>query len=109
MKKLPGLLATIFLMATGMSCREAAQKQEQSLGSIHFEVNGHPDALPSFEKGLLLLHSFEYDDAAEAFAEARRIDKGFVMAYWGEAMTHNHPLWQQQDMVKGRKDAATCK
>lgn len=103
MKKLLGLLATIFLMATGMSCGESEHKSEKSLGNIHFAVSGHPDALPSFEKGLLLLHSFEYDDAAEAFAEARRIDKSFAMAYWGEAMTHNHPLWQQQDMVKGRK------
>ncbi|MEI9910493.1 MAG: hypothetical protein WDO71_12990 [Bacteroidota bacterium] len=43
---------------------------------------------------MLLLHSFEYEDAAEAFIEARKLDPGFVMTYWGEAMTHNHPLWE---------------
>src|SRR5690606_18685322 len=48
-------------------------------------------------RGLLMLHSFEYEDAREAFQEARRLDPAFAMAYWGEAMTHNHPIWQEQD------------
>ena len=48
-------------------------------------------------RGLLLLHSFEYQDAREAFQEARGVDPGFAMAYWGEALTYNHPIWQQQD------------
>lgn len=48
-------------------------------------------------KGLLLLHSFEYDDAREAFLEAQEIDPNLAMAYWGEAMTHNHPIWQEVD------------
>ncbi len=46
---------------------------------------------------MLLLHSFEYPDAAEAFREAQQIDPDFALAYWGEAMTYNHPIWQQQD------------
>lgn len=50
-----------------------------------------------FEKGLLLLHSFEYEDAREAFIEAQLIDSTFAMAYWGEAMTYNHSLWQKQE------------
>jgi len=24
------------------------------------------------------------------------------MAYWGEAMTHNHPLWREQDYDVGK-------
>jgi tetratricopeptide (TPR) repeat protein len=50
---------------------------------------------------MLLLHSFEYEDAGESFREAKTIDPDFVMAYWGEAMTKNHPLWQEQDFDKG--------
>ena len=41
------------------------------------------------------MHSFEYDDAREAFVEAQKADPGFAMAYWGEAMTYNHAVWQQ--------------
>ena len=36
------------------------------------------------------MHSFEYEDAREAFVEAQKADPGFAMAYWGEAMTFNH-------------------
>jgi len=34
-------------------------------------------------------------DAREAFAEAQKADPGFAMAYWGEAMTFNHAVWQR--------------
>ncbi len=67
------------------------------LGSVHMRVTGKAEAMPHFEKGLLLLHSFQYSDALEAFDEARRIDPDMAMAYWGEAMAHNHPIWQEQD------------
>lgn len=50
-----------------------------------------------FLRGLALLHNFEYDYAAQEFRRAQAADPGFVMAYWGEAMTYNHPLWEQQD------------
>jgi hypothetical protein len=36
-------------------------------------------------------------DAALAFREAQAIDPGFAMAYWGEALTYNHPLWAEQN------------
>jgi len=51
----------------------------------------------AFERGMLLLHLFEYPFAAAEFQLAQEIDPDFVMAYWGEAMTHNHPIWDQQD------------
>ena len=71
--------------------------QELQLGSIDFPSSGSEQAQPHFVRGVLLLHSFEFDPAAEAFREAQRLDPDFAMAYWGEAMTYNHPLWAQQD------------
>jgi tetratricopeptide (TPR) repeat protein len=67
------------------------------LGTIDFPNSGSPEAQEAFARGALLLHSFEYEDAREAFREARRQDPGFALAAWGEAMTHNHPLWREQD------------
>jgi len=67
----------------------------QELGSIDFPTSGNAAAQPLFIKGVLLMHSFEYDDAREAFVEAQKADPGFAMAYWGEAMTFNHPVWQR--------------
>ena len=67
----------------------------QDLGSIDFPTSGSAAAQPHFIKGVLLMHSFEYDDAREAFVEAQKADPNFAMAYWGEAMTFNHPVWQR--------------
>jgi tetratricopeptide (TPR) repeat protein len=53
-------------------------------------------------EGLLLLHSFEYEDARTAFQRAQAADSTMLMAYWGEAMTHNHPLWRQQEIEEGQ-------
>ena len=76
--------------------------QAPHLGRITFPASGAPAAQAPFIRGVLLLHSFEYVGAAEAFREAQRIDPGFAMAYWGEAMTYTHPLWNEQDLNAGR-------
>jgi tetratricopeptide (TPR) repeat protein len=68
---------------------------------VELEVTGNPKAVSQFERGLLLLHSFEYQDAREAFRKARELDPHMPMAYWGEAMTHNHSLWSEQDYEEG--------
>ena len=76
---------------------------DEGLGRIAFPNSGSAAAQPHFVRGVLLLHSFEFDDAAEAFRQARQVDPGFAMAYWGEALTHNHPLWRYQDREAARK------
>lgn len=98
---LPVCMASIIVIS--YSCSPGNTKSTTQLGEINFEVTGDASAQPVFKKGLLLLHSFEYVDAAEAFREARKLDPEFVMAYWGEAMTCNHPLWQEQDYEKGNE------
>src|SRR5829696_3083288 len=70
--------------------------QSHRLGTISFPNSGPPAAQRPFLRGVLLLHSFEYDDAAAAFREAQRLAPGFALAYWGEAMTRTHPVWNQQ-------------
>ena len=71
-------------------------EDHNKLGTVYFNVTGDKEALPHFEEGLLLLHSFEFEDAAEAFIRAQQADSSMAMAYWGEAMTYNHPLWAEQ-------------
>ena len=62
-----------------------------------FETGVEGAAHENFLRGLALLHNFEYDRAAAAFRASQQADPDWVMPYWGEAMTHNHPLWEQQD------------
>jgi len=73
------------------------------LGDIAFPNSGSAEAQPHFLRGLLLLHSFEFQPAVNAFREARRIDPDFAMAYWGEAMALNHPIWGEQDTAAARQ------
>jgi tetratricopeptide (TPR) repeat protein len=77
--------------------------QSGDLGKIDFATSGSPEAQRHFLRGALLLHSFEFDDAAEEFRAAQKIEASFAMASWGEAMTYNHPLWMEQD-----RDAAVA-
>jgi tetratricopeptide (TPR) repeat protein len=71
-------------------------------GHVEFANSGSPAAQADFLDGLALLHDFEYSTAAAAFRRAQTKDPGFAMAYWGEAMTFNHPVWMQQDLKAAR-------
>jgi hypothetical protein len=70
----------------------------QTLGSITFPTSANPAAQARFLEGVKDLHSFAFDEAAVAFRDAQKSDPNFALAYWGEAMSHNHPLWAQQDL-----------
>ena len=76
--------------------------QSPPLGRISFPNSGSASAQPAFIRGVLLLHSFEYDDAIEAFREAQRLDPGFALAYWGEALSFDQPLWHNESVDKAR-------
>lgn len=89
-RTVPGVVVALGLALVGGLAPEARQQQ---LGHIEFATSQSGAAQEAFIRGVLLLHSFEYEDAREAFQEAQRVAPGFAMAYWGEAMTHNHPLW----------------
>ena len=90
-------LAVFCAVALAASGALAAPEPPAELGRTDFPTSGAPGAQARFLRGALLLHSFEYEDAAAEFREAQKIDPGFAMAYWGEAMTFNHPLWMDRD------------
>ncbi len=75
-----------------------ASTGEVVLGKIDFPTSGGAKAQEAFVRGVLYLHSFEYSPAAVAFRKAQSIEPDFAMAYWGEAMTQHHSLWQVQHL-----------
>ena len=69
----------------------------QEFGSITFPTSGEPAAQAAFLTGVKALYNFEFDIAADAFRRRRKPIRRSRSAYWGEAMSYNHPLWAQQD------------
>lgn len=85
-----------------IACGEKPAIEDQQLGEAYMPNSGSAEAQPFFDRGVLLMHSFEYQDARAAFIKAQEIDEDFAMAYWGEAMTYNQPIWHRQQLDKAR-------
>ncbi len=102
---------TALLAATLQTASLTAQEHDDHslpparvLGQIEFPTSAKDaEAQAAFIRGMLLLHLFEYEFAAEEFIAAQQIEAEFAMAYWGEAMTHNHPIWDEQDLPAARE------
>jgi hypothetical protein len=93
----------VFLLLFPVSAWMIQAETIPGLGTATFPTSTRSAAAQKdFIRGLLLLHVFEYPDAAKAFVAAEKIDPGFAMAYWGEAMTFNHPVWNEVDVSAGQ-------
>ena len=90
------------LISVAVSLLAVAAAYAQQLGTITFPTSGASVAQPAFIRGVLLMHSFEYGAAATAFRDAQRLDPRFAMAYWGEALTYTHQVWNQQNADSAR-------
>ena len=77
----------------------------ERIGVVHFANTGSRPAQVSFQRGIALLHSFMYHDAASAFRESQRIDPSFAMAYWGEALTYIHTAWREENLAAAQRNA----
>ncbi|MFQ5451866.1 MAG: hypothetical protein ACE5E9_14670 [Nitrospinaceae bacterium] len=87
----------------------AESPPQTKLGKIDFPTSGSGEAERYFLRGVAALHSFWYEEALTAFRQSTQADPNFVMGYWGEAMAHNHPLWEQQDVPAAREALANIK
>ena len=88
-------LSFLFLLLTPLR----AQKKQSSIehihgvGHVHMDVSCSPSLSADFDFALALLHNFWYARALEAFNNVIQADPQCAMAYWGAAMTYNHPFW----------------
>ncbi|MEO0368493.1 MAG: hypothetical protein AAF197_06855 [Pseudomonadota bacterium] len=95
------LLIGAFITFIALSCF-AIEDQQSSYGQTDFYATGDAKAQVVFKKGLLQLHNFEFKDARQSFKQTLEIDPDFAMAWWGEALSHWHPLWPYNDVDGGR-------
>lgn len=66
---------------------------EEGLGHAHMEISCSPAVAAKFDRALALLHNFWYARALEGFQKVLAVDPNCAIAYWGAAMTYNHPFW----------------
>ena len=79
------------------------------LGTVQFAVSGPPTAQADFNRAVALLHSFQYEEAENAFTALARANPDMGMASWGIAMCNYHPIWgptTRADFERGRVAAA---
>ena len=77
---------------------------DEKLGTVSFSTSCAPAVQSQFERGVALLHSFEYEVAEAQFEEVAKKDPRCAMAYWGQAMTLYHELWNRPsraDLAQG--------
>ena len=93
--------------STAHARSRAARDPEEHVGNVNFPTSCSPQVQAALEKGLALLHSFQYQESAQAFGNAAQRDGQCAMAYWGEAMALYHQLWdfpKAATLAEGRKD-----
>ena len=66
---------------------------EEGTGVAHMDISCAPAVAAKFDRALALLHNFWYSRALESFQQILGADPECAMAYWGAAMTYNHPFW----------------
>ncbi|TYP93806.1 hypothetical protein LX73_1519 [Fodinibius salinus] len=92
-----------FLFLWGSVSAQNTTDDQLKLGSIDFPTSATGKAQQEFLTGVLALHSFWYPEARDHFKKARKLDPAFAMAYWGELMTYDHPIWGQHNQSAGSK------
>jgi hypothetical protein len=98
------------LLATGPAVYarpHAAHGPDEHVGSVNFPNSCSPQAQAALDKGLALLHSFQYQESGQAFGDAAKQDGQCAIAYWGKAMALDHQLWDFPSvatLAEGRKD-----
>jgi hypothetical protein len=79
--------------APGKQHQHPSSGSDEGFGRVHMDVSCAPSVAAEFDSALALLHNFWYVRAQERFNQVLKSDPGCAMAYWGAAMTYNHPFW----------------
>jgi tetratricopeptide (TPR) repeat protein len=108
MRPLAILLVISFLVAAQTLGHERSRAtlktvEGAQLGTVNFTTSCSPEVQASLDKGVALLHSFQYQQAESAFRDVARRDANCAIAYWGKAMSLYQQLWDFPDRETLRK------
>jgi tetratricopeptide (TPR) repeat protein len=71
----------------------APEPTSSAVGHAHMDTSCLRAISLKFDEGIALLHNFWYPRALSTFDQVIQKDPECAIAYWGAAMTFNHPFW----------------
>ena len=86
--RLFGLALAIALFVPVAAAAQHDHAGGERLGTVNFETSCQPATRADFNRGLALLHSFEFGHAIESFDKVLVVDPNCAVAYWGIALSH---------------------
>lgn len=101
----------LFLQPAALRADASSAAPTDQLGNVRFSTSCSAEVQPTIEKAVALLHSFQYKESEQTFAEVSTRDPKCAIAHWGMAMALYHQLWDFPDdktLKEGRKDIETA-
>src|SRR6185312_12415736 len=98
MKQLKAIVLLLVVSCVSLLAAQSQQPQpvpNEKLGTVDFPVSCASSQQAAFNRGVALLHDFWYDRAEQQFKAIAAADPTCAMAYWGEAMTIWHQIWDR--------------
>ena len=74
-------------LALPLAAQEHQHAASERLGSVRFPISCSSAVAPIFERGVALLHSFEFGSSIRAFNDVVAKDSTCAMGYWGLAIS----------------------
>lgn len=91
-----GLLCTLSALAQDDDEMHAHHHDApEQLGKVYFPISCNAASQQKFNRGLALMHSFQYEDAEAQFQEIAKTDPDCAIAHWGIAMSLFHQIWER--------------
>jgi hypothetical protein len=97
----------LFVLLSLLRASSLSAAPPDQLGKVNFPTSCSADVQPVIEKGLALLHSFQYKESEQTFSDAATRDPKCAVAYWGKAMALYHQFWdfpKDKTLKEGRED-----
>src|SRR5258707_12498211 len=83
----------IALQASAVRAGTASAASPDQLGKVNFPTSCTSDVQPTIEKAVALLHSFQYKESEQTFADAATKEPKCTMAIWAKRWPGFNSFW----------------
>jgi Tfp pilus assembly protein PilF len=80
--------ALVLVLVTPAIAAAQHEHAPDKLGTVDFQTSCQPATRADFNRGMALMHSFEFGPARDEFDKVLKADPNCAIAYWGIALSH---------------------